>query len=133
MEFARKNTHRFQFIKMIFFETIRKNLAECCYYPNQTHFFGLRRIMFGCTLALSLATLIMCLCNEVDSIDEYVFLAFTITTLSGTVYSFIHTSIKTSTIFVLIDSDCGAVIQNSKLVIYWFYFFCPIIDILNSK
>lgn len=99
---------------MSFFETIKRSLAACLYYPNQTYFSSLGRLAIICMQLLALFSFSMHLLYEVVNMNEYAIMGFLFTTTFGVLFSFIHTSIKTATIFEFIDNDCGEIIRKSE-------------------
>lgn len=90
---------------MIHFETIKRNLAMCLYYPDETNIFGIKRVVATFAAFLAVASFFAYPLYEADSMEEYVFSAYFITTLFGVFCSFIHTSFKTEAIFKLADNE----------------------------
>lgn len=98
---------------MNLFEAIKKNLELCLYYSNQTRIFNMKHVIVSCVAILIISSFLAYLFAEVKKIDEYVISAYWIITLTGILCSFIHTSMKTATIFVVTDCDIGEIIKKS--------------------
>lgn len=67
--------------------------------------------------ALVVASFLAYLFTKAHSMEEYVISAYFTTTLFGVFCSFLHTSTETATIFELIDTHIGYVIEKSKFEI----------------
>lgn len=106
--------NQYFFIKMKYFKKVRKNLATCLYDPNQTGLFHKKRLMVSFTALLVIGSLFMSFIGDVDNMIDFVYLAYFISAIIGAFCSFIHTSIKTPTIFVLIDDDLGGLIERGE-------------------
>lgn len=85
----------------------------CLYHPNQAHIFDMKRSMVAFAAFLVVASFFAFLIFEADNMAEYVNSAYFTTTLFGVFCSFIHTSTETATIFLLLDSDMGKIIDES--------------------
>lgn len=107
---------------MTVFETIRKNLAMCLYYPNETHLFDKRRMVVIFVGFLVDASLLAFIVFEANSMEEYAFSAYFVTAFFGIFGSFIHTSTRTPTIFVIIDKDVEEEVNERKFEINTFQF-----------
>ena len=105
---------------MKLFETIRMNLAKCLYFPNQVRLFDTKRLLATFIAFLSVISHFLFLFFGAEKMTQYVISAFWTTTILGIFCSFVHTTIKTATIFVLIDCDIGELVKQSefKLILF---------------
>lgn len=103
---------------MKYFTTIRKNLATCSYYPNQTCFFDTKRLAIIFVALLTFASFFKVLIDGADNITDYIYSAYFTTTMICAFCSFIYTSIKTPTIFALIHDDTGEIMKKSRSSIF---------------
>lgn len=102
---------------MIHFKAVRKNLRMCSYYPNQTRVFDTKRLMISFMRFLVVVSFFKFFIDDADNMADYVYSAYFTATTFGIFCSFLHTSSKTSTIFILIDTDVGKVIKEGKSII----------------
>lgn len=86
----------------------------CLYYPNQIRIFDVRRVVVSVVGFLVVASFFAFLFHDADDMAEYVNSAYFCTTILGIYLSFLHTTIKTATIFELINVDMGGTIKKSE-------------------
>lgn len=110
--FCRKSTLKFN--KMDYFKTIKMNLAMCLYYPNQDHIFNVKRLRVIFAAFLVVLSYFAFLFYDAHSKTEYVTSGFMTVSALGIFISFIDTTFKTKTIFKLIDTDIGEIIEKSE-------------------
>lgn len=61
---------------MDYFITIKKNLAKCLFYPNQTRLFDTKRLMATFAGFRAVVSLFMFLTGEADDVTDYAFSAY---------------------------------------------------------
>lgn len=88
---------------MIFFNTIKINLAMCLYYPDQTRIFDEKRLLVMIIYFSAIGSVILFALFEAKIATDYVISMFAIVSALGSLISFVDTSIKTKNIFSLID------------------------------
>lgn len=98
---------------MNLFETIKVNLAKCLYFPNQERQCDITRLLVNLIAMFTVVSHLLFLFFGAESVTEYVISGFWTTTTLGTFCSFIHTTIKTATIFVLIDCGINDIVELS--------------------
>lgn len=101
------------FIKMEVFEIIKKKLALCLYYREQTQIFDMNRVLAILFGILPLCSLLLFTLFDADNATDYVMSAFLIVAGTGTLISFIDTTLKTAQIFSFIDRS-AKIIEISK-------------------
>lgn len=99
---------------MELFGTIRIILANCLYYPNQTHIFNVERSLVTFAAFLVVVSHFLFLFYEANDITAYVSSAYMTVTVLGVFVSFLNTTFKTKTIFALIDIHIEEIPKRSK-------------------
>lgn len=101
---------------MIFFEKIKTNLRLSFYYPNRSENFDRKHLLITFAWFLNIVLNFIFLIYETESIDEYVSSAYLITTIIGIFLSYIDTTLKTATIFRLIDESEKVFINRKRAI-----------------
>lgn len=111
----------FQLLKMKHFKTIRKNLASCLYYPNQTRLFDKKRLVASFIGFLIVASFLKFLIDDADNMEDYAYSIYLTSAVIGIFCSFIHTTIKTPTIYVLINDDIGRRFEKGASKLHYLF------------
>lgn len=107
---------------MEFYESIKIILAKCFYFPNQMHIFNMKRllaILAGLFIVVTQFAFLFC---DADSITEYVSSAYMTVSALGIFISLIDTTLKTETIFKLIDNDIEVITKRSESRLFISFF-----------
>lgn len=88
---------------MEFIEIVKVKLATCFYYPNQTHVFSVQRLRVIFLGVFTILSQLLFVCLDADNMSDFVIAALIIESVTGTVISFVDTSLKTTKIFSTID------------------------------
>lgn len=104
------------------FKTIKMNLAKCCYYPNQTNHFNMKRLLAILAGFFVVVTQFAYLFHEADTVTEYVSSAYMSVSALGIFISMIDTTSKTETIFKLIDNEIGESTKRSEFSVEMFLY-----------
>lgn len=99
---------------MELFETIKRNLALCLYFSNQTRVFDVKLLSVYFVAVLVVVSHFLYLFYEAENLTEYVYSVYWTTTMLGVLCASIDTRFETATIFVLIDSDIGETVKESE-------------------
>lgn len=90
---------------MELYRTVRMNLANCFYYPNQKRIFGTKRLLAIFLEVLAMISILFFILLEAENAMDYVTAGFLFVPAFGILISFIDTTIKTTKIFAMVDTS----------------------------